>query len=94
MYAMYLSDWKGRSQVPTLPRPHLRVGSGGKDILLEIPAYLRPSKGKQIFFFSFVSVSVSIWAYPCLLQLKTATPLLLPCFPSRYGVASTVVMLS
>ena len=51
VYAMYLSDWKGRSQVPTLPRPHLRVGSGGKDILLEIPAYLRPSKGKQIFFF-------------------------------------------
>jgi len=39
-------------------RPHLRVGSsGGKGILLEIPIYLMPSRGKQIF--SFVSVSAA-----------------------------------
>ena len=54
VHAMYLSDWKGWSQDPPLPRPHLRVGSGGEGILLEIPAYLRPFKAKQILFFVFV----------------------------------------
>ena len=53
LYAMHLSDWEGWSQDPPLPRPHLKVCSGGKGISLEIPAYLRPSKGKQIFFLSF-----------------------------------------
>ena len=46
---MQLSDWKGWSQDPSLPRPHLRVGSGGKGIFLKIPTYLRPLKGKQFF---------------------------------------------
>lgn len=48
MLAVYLTDQK----VPAspLPRPHLRVGSGGGGILLQIPAYLRLSKGKQYFF--------------------------------------------
>ena len=41
----------GRSQDPPLPRPHLRAGSGGKDILLVIPVNLRSSKGKQLVFF-------------------------------------------
>ena len=50
VYAMHLSDQKGWSQDPPLPRPHLSVGSGGKGILLEVPAYLRLSKGKQILF--------------------------------------------
>ena len=54
VYAMQLSDWQGWSQDPPLPSLHLRVGSGGEGVLLEIPAYLRPSKGKQTF--SFVSV--------------------------------------
>jgi len=44
--AMHLSDWKGWSQDPSFPKTHLRVGSGGKGILLEIPAYLRSSKGE------------------------------------------------
>jgi len=35
VYAMHLSDWKGWSQDPPLPRPHLRAGSGGKRISLE-----------------------------------------------------------
>ena len=39
---------------PPLPSPHLRVGSRGIGVLLEIPVYLRPSEGKQIL--SFVSV--------------------------------------
>lgn len=35
---------------PPLPRSHLRVDSGGKGILLEIPAYSGPFNCKQIFF--------------------------------------------
>ena len=56
VHATYLNRSEERrvgkecSQDPLLPRPHLRVGSGGEGISLEIPAYLRPSKGKQIFF--------------------------------------------
>jgi len=56
-HAVQLSDQKGCSQDPPLPRPHLRAGSGGKGILLEIPADLRPSKGKQLF--PFVSASMA-----------------------------------
>ena len=56
--AMQLSDWKGCSQAPLLPRPHLRVGSGGKGILLEIPTYLRPSEGKQLI--SFISMPTAV----------------------------------
>jgi len=33
VHAMYLSEQKGRSQDPPLPRPHLRVGSGGESVL-------------------------------------------------------------
>ena len=58
MYTVYLSDQKGWSHDPPLPRPHLRVGSGGKGILLEICVYLRPFKGKQLL--SFVSVSTTV----------------------------------
>ena len=58
MQAMHLSHQKGWSQDPPLPRPHLRVGSGGKDILLEIPTYLRPSKAKQLL--SFISVPTAV----------------------------------
>ena len=54
MYAVPLNDQKGWNQHPPLPRPHLRVGSGGEGILLEVPVYLRPFKGKQILFFVFV----------------------------------------
>ena len=46
VHAVLLRDWKGWSQDPPLPRPHLRAGSGGKGILLKIPAYLSSSKGK------------------------------------------------
>src|SRR5699024_7847101 len=68
VYAMHLSDWEGCSQDPPLPRPHLRVGSGNESILPEIPAYLRSSKGKQVWFFcllvflpfTFVPVAVAV----------------------------------
>jgi len=39
--AMLLGDWKGWSQDPPLPRPHLRAGSGDKGISLELPVQLR-----------------------------------------------------
>ena len=58
VYAMYLNDQKVWSQNSPLPRPHLRVGSGGKGVLLVIPVYLRSSEGKQIL--SFVSVSTAV----------------------------------
>jgi len=50
---MHLSDQKGWSQ-----ELHLRAGSAGEGILLEISAYLSPSKGKGIF--SFVSLPVAV----------------------------------
>jgi len=55
--AMCLIDSEGWSQDPALPSPHLRVGSGGEGIFLEIPAYWRSSNGKQFFF---VSVSTAV----------------------------------
>ena len=58
MHTVHLSDQKRWSQDPPLPRPHLRVGSGGKGILLENPAYPSSSKGRQLP--SFVSVFVAI----------------------------------
>jgi len=46
VYAMHLSDWKGWSQDPPLPRAHLRAGSEGMGFLLEIHAHPRSSEGK------------------------------------------------
>ena len=66
VYAMHLSDWKGWSQDLPLPRSHLRVGCGGKGILLEIPVYLRCSEGKQILssiFVLVVSVFEQVFTY-------------------------------
>ena len=60
VHAMYLCDWKGWSQVSPLPRPCLRAGSGGKGILLGIPAYLRLSRSKQILFLCFYAYSCCI----------------------------------
>lgn len=59
VHTMHLSDWNGWSQDSPRPRPHLRVGSGGKGILLEIPAHLRPSEGKKILSFVFVPMAVA-----------------------------------
>jgi len=74
VHAMHLSDWKGWSQDPPLPRSHLRVGTGDEGIYLEIPVYLRPSKGKQVL--SFISVLSAVISKQILtLWLKT----LLPC---------------
>ena len=62
----------GRSEarIHPFPRPPVRVGSGGKGILLQIPVYQKLSKGKQTFFSLYFCVrSCCIWAYSHLLQL-------------------------
>ena len=56
--AMQLSDWKGWSQDAPLHRPHLRVGSGGEVISVEIPSYLSLNEGKQLL--SFISVPMAV----------------------------------
>ena len=58
VYAMHLNDQKGWSQDPPLPRLHLRVGSGGKGILLEMPVHRRSFEGKQ--FPAFVSLPTPV----------------------------------
>jgi len=62
-------------------RSHLRVGSGSKAVLMEIPVYLSPSGGKQLF--SFVSVPVAV-AFE---QILTCWTLLL-----SYIVALSIVL--
>ena len=57
LYAVHLSDQKGWSQDLSLPRPHLRVGSGGKGVLLDSAAYLRFLEGKQLPYFISVAVA-------------------------------------
>lgn len=74
-YALHLSDWKGWSQDPPLPRPYLRVGSGGKGISLAIPATWGLPRTSS-FFPSFLCPRLLHWAYPHLLQPRT---LLLCC---------------
>ena len=58
VYAMYLSDWKGWSQDPPPPSSHLSVSSEDESTLVEISAYQRLSKGKQLFFVSVSTVAV------------------------------------
>ena len=72
------------SQDPLLPRPHLRVGSGGKGILLEIPAYLRLSEGKQLL--SFVSVPVVVASEQILTYCSLG-----PCYSTIIAVLSVVL---
>jgi len=48
------------SQDPPPPRPPVRVGSGGKNVFLEISAYLRPSERKQLFCFASASPAAAL----------------------------------
>jgi len=81
VYAMYLCDWKGGSQDPPLLRPHLRVGSGGEGILLEIPVYLRPSKGKQLISFVFVPIAAAFGHVLTCCSLGLCFPTITVVFP-------------
>ena len=85
--AMHLSNRKWWSQDLYLPRPHLRFGSRAEGILLEIPAYLRPSEGKQPFFLCFCVHSCCSWAYPLLLRPTTSPPCYYCC-----AFCSTIVL--
>ena len=58
VHSMPLGYWQGWNQDPSLPRHHLRAGSGGKGIFLEILAYLMPSEGKQLLFLISVPPAV------------------------------------
>lgn len=85
---MHLSDRKRWNQNPPLPRSHLRVGSRGEGILLEIFVYLGPSKGKQILYFCVHSFC--IWAGPHLLRPRT---LLLFCHCCTFHHVTTLQLL-
>ena len=84
MHALPLSDWKVWSQDSPIPRPQLRVGSGGKGVSLEISVYLGSSKGKQflLLFLCLLHLSmfllVAAWGFAILL--------LLLCFPLHYSI--------
>jgi len=73
---MQLIDWEEWSQDASLPRPHLRTGSEGEGISLEIPACLRPSEGKQLL--SFISVHTAV-AFEQILPCCSSSTLLLCC---------------
>jgi len=63
-----------------------RVGGGCKSILLEIPAYLRSSKGKQLLSFIFVPIVVLFEQVPtcCSLGPCCSASRALLCFPLPY----------
>ena len=74
--AMPLRDWKEWSLAPPLPRPHLRVGSGGNGVLLEISVWVWSSEGKQLLFLNFCAYGCYVWVNLYLLHSVT----LLLCF--------------
>jgi len=93
---MQLSDQKDWSQDPPLPSPHLRVGSGGKDIFLEFSTYLSLSKGKQIYLFVYFSLFLHLWLlhldlFSFAVAKVIATLLLLLYFPSHYSVTNIMM---
>jgi len=89
---MHLSDWKAWSQDPPLPRAHLRVGSAGKGILLEILAYVKSSKGKQLFSFVsvFMAAAFGLNLTCCSLGLCYPTIIVSLCFLLHYSITVTV----
>ena len=81
VHSMHLSDWKGWSQDPGLPSPHLRVGSGDEGISLEILVLWRPFKGKQAVVFVSMAAAFGLILTFCSLGLFL---LLLLCFLLYY----------
>ena len=55
VHAMNLGDWNRCSQDPTLPRPHLRIGSGGEGIFCQrsLPTWrlLKVSSSFSLFLY-------------------------------------------
>ena len=87
-HCMHLTR-RGGTRIPLLPRAHLRVGSGGEGILLGIPDYLRPSKGKQFFFLHFCVHGCCISACPHFLHLGLCHPAPI-AVPSITGTVQTL----
>jgi len=81
-------EWLEGVQPGSTPsQTSFKVGSGGRGILLEIPVCLRYSKGKQIFFFSFVSVSMAaVFGLIIIAAEDFATLLSLLCSPLHFNV--------
>ena len=54
--AMHLTDWKGWSQDPPLPSPHLRVGSGGEGISYwrSLPTWGLPKVSSYFLWFLYL----------------------------------------
>lgn len=85
MHVVHLSVWNGWSQDLSLSRLHLRLGSGGKGISLEIPAYLRPSEGGQILFLISVPMVAAFEYIRACYSLRVCyLANLLLCFPTHY----------
>ena len=86
VHAMQPSDWKGWSQDPPLPRPHLRVGSGGEGVFLGVLVYQWLSEGKQLCgFFGCVCVCGSSCVWFVLLCCSLGL-----CHPAIIAVLSVV----
>ena len=84
------AEWlEGWILAPPFPRPHLRVGSGDKGILLEILDYLRSSEGKQIFLLCFCIHECCTWACPHLLHAKILPACYYCCTLHHYRVTDT-----
>ena len=88
-----LNDQRGWSQDPSLPRPHLRVGSGGEKISLEIPAYGRSFRGKQFFFLCFCVQGCYTGACSHLLQPRIV-PLCYCCCTFHHIIALYLITAS
>ena len=83
--AMQLNGRKGWSQDPPLPRPHLRVGSGGEGIWRSLPAWgpHRPSESKQILSLISMPTAVMSWQVLTCCGLGPCCFAIL-CFPLCY----------
>ena len=84
--AMYLSDWKECNQDPPPHRLYLRFGSGHESVLLEIFTYVRPSKGKQLFSFVFVSMVAVLGLILTCSSLGLCYPTVICCVFHRFTV--------
>jgi len=60
MHTVHLSNWEGWSQDSALSMSHLRVGSEGRGLSVEVPTSLRSLKGKQLISFDNASTAAAL----------------------------------
>ena len=82
--------WKGCSQDPPLPSPHLRVGSGGRGSCWRLLCTWGLLKVSSFFFclFVFVPTAVALSISSLAASWVFAMLLLLLCVPLRYRVTA------